>query len=112
MCELYMHGYYLKHDKSFNLVPFMGDIILRAFTSYTINQIKWRKVWDTFEENQAGKPLMLRKEHVQSTNFYNKHYTFLQIEGQKEHMTETQKWCNNLCVGQIMTFRQEALDGC
>ena len=89
MCELYMHGYYLKHDQSFNPFPFMGDIHLRAFTSYTINQIKWRKVWDTFEENQAGKPLMMRREHGQSSNIYKKHYTFLQIKGHKEHMMAT-----------------------
>ena len=77
----------------------MGDIHLRAFTSYTINQIKWRKAWDTFEENQAGKPLMMRREHGQFSNIYKKHDTFLQIEGHKEHMLTTHKWCTDLCVG-------------
>ena len=27
MCELYMHGYFLRHDQSFNPVPFMGTFI-------------------------------------------------------------------------------------
>ena len=27
-------------------------------------------------------------------------------------MTTTQKWCADLCVGQITKFRQEALDSC
>ena len=42
----------------------MGDVQLRAFTSYTINQVKWKKAFDTFEENQAMKPLVLRREMV------------------------------------------------
>jgi len=37
ICELYMHGYFLKDGESLNLVSFMGDVHLRAFTSYTIN---------------------------------------------------------------------------
>lgn len=41
MCELYLHGYFLRNDKEFNLVPYVGDIHLRALTSYTLNQINW-----------------------------------------------------------------------
>ena len=36
MYELYLHGYFLRDDKEFNLVPYVGDIHLRALTSYTL----------------------------------------------------------------------------
>ena len=48
MCELYMHDYFLSNYQTFNPIPFVGDIQLRAFTSYTINQVKWKKAFDTF----------------------------------------------------------------
>ena len=35
MCELYMHGYFLRHDQAFNPIPFVGDIHLRVI-SYDI----------------------------------------------------------------------------
>ena len=112
MCELYMHGYFLRHDQSFNPIPFVGDIHLRAFASCTINQIKWRKAYDMFEENQVIRLLMMRKEHVQSANIYNNHFIFLQIEGHREHLLTTQKWCDDICVRHITMFRKEALDSC
>ena len=77
MCELYMHDYFLSDDRTFNLVPFFGDVPLRDFTSYTINQVKGKKAFETFEENQATRPLMIRRENGQSVNIYNKHAKFL-----------------------------------
>jgi len=41
MCELYMHEYLLRVDREFNPVPYVGDIHLRALTSYIFNQISW-----------------------------------------------------------------------
>ena len=55
---------------------------------------------------------MIRREHGQAANIYNKHFTFLQIEGHKEHMLATQKWCADLCVIQVVAFQDEALDNC
>ena len=43
---------------------------------------------------------------------YNKHYPFLEFEGSKEWMLATQRWFTNLCVRQIVTFQDEALDSC
>lgn len=39
MCEFYMHRYLLHLDKEFNLVPYVGDIHLRALTYYTFNKV-------------------------------------------------------------------------
>jgi len=43
---------------------------------------------------------------------YNKHNTFLEIEGKIECMLRTQRWCINLCVKQTVTFQDEALESC
>ena len=48
MFELYMHNYLLRYDKKFNPVLYVGDVQLRAFLSYTINQVKWKKALDSF----------------------------------------------------------------
>lgn len=37
MCEFYLHGYLLHLGKEFNPVLYVGDIHLRALTSYTFN---------------------------------------------------------------------------
>lgn len=65
LCELYMHDYILGADQSFNPVPFVGDIQLRDFTSFVTNQVKWKKSLDTFEADQANRPLMIKMEHFQ-----------------------------------------------
>lgn len=41
MCEFYLHGYLLHLDKEFNPILYVGEIHLRALTSYTFNQINW-----------------------------------------------------------------------
>jgi len=51
MCEFYMHGYLLRIDREFNQLPYVGDIHLRAITSYTFNYIRWQKDFNAFESN-------------------------------------------------------------
>lgn len=67
-----MHDYFMGDDQSFNPVPYVGDIQLRAFASYRVNYIKWKKDFDMFEENQENRPLVLRMENFQSMNVYTR----------------------------------------
>ena len=99
-----MHGYLLRVEREFNLIPYVGDIHLRALTSYTFNQISWQKDFDTFESNQATKPLMVRGEPERLVTMYNKNTTFLEIMGNKEQLLRTKKWCIDLCVKQFVKF--------
>ena len=112
MCELYMHEYPLCVDREFSLVPYVGDIHLRALTSYTFNQISWQKASNTFESNHVTKPFTVRGEPERSVTIYNKHNTFLEIVGNGEWMLKTQKWCIDLYVKKLVTFQAEALDSC
>jgi len=99
-------------DREFNLVSYVGDIHLRAPTSYTLNQINWQKAFNTLESNQVTKSFIVRGEHERSITMFTKHNTFLGIEGNRERMLRTQKWCLDLWVRQLVTFQDEALDYC
>lgn len=107
-----MHGYLLRVEREFNLVQYVGDIHLKALTSYNFNQISWQKASNTFESNQLTKPFMVNGEPERSMTMYNKHTTFLEIMGNKERMLRTQKWCIDLCVKQLFTFQAKAPDSC
>ena len=63
MCELYMHGFILEMEQKFKVGPFLGDIQLREFVSFMLNQMKWDLAFTTFEVNQAACPLRIRAEH-------------------------------------------------
>jgi hypothetical protein len=98
MCELYMHNYLLRDDKKFNPVPYVGDVQLRAFLSYTINQVKWKKALDSFEENQVHIPLQVRMENFQVAQIINKHNYFRRIPNWPQNMETTQQWCAEICI--------------
>ena len=110
MCEFYPHGYLLQLDRDFNPVPYVGDIHLRALTSYAFNQIHWQKACDTFESNQVTKLFIVRGEHGRSDTVYNKHHAFLKFEENKERMLRTQRWCLDLWINQLTVSQKEALD--
>jgi len=90
MCDFYLHRYLLRLDKEFNPVPYVGDIHLRALTSYTFNQISWKKAFNTFKSNQVTKPFLVRGEHERSIAMFTKHNTFLRIERNKDRILKTQ----------------------
>jgi len=70
----------------------------------------WKKSFDTFEANQATWLLFVQREHYPSDSILNKHRTFLNIEGKKEQMLATQKWCIQLCTTQIVSCQEETKD--
>lgn len=41
LCELYQFKFFLEHELEWNPNPVVGDIQLRAFSSFIQNQIKW-----------------------------------------------------------------------
>ena len=63
MCELYMHVFILEMEQKFNVGPFLGDIQVRAFVSFMLNQMKWDLDFTTFKSNQVACPLKIRAKH-------------------------------------------------
>ena len=109
MCEFYMHGYLLRVEREFYPVPYVGDIHLRALTSYALNQIHWQKACNTFESNQVTKPFIVRGEHERSAIMFNKHNTFLGMGENRDRMVRTQRWCLDLCAKKLTHFKNRPL---
>ena len=41
LCKFYLHDLACLLDRKFDLVPYVGDVWLRAFTSFVNNQVRW-----------------------------------------------------------------------
>jgi len=62
LCELYLHEHAFQTDRQFNIVPFVGDVQLRAFTSYVNNHVKWKNAFKSIHTNEEGCQLWIRVE--------------------------------------------------
>ena len=51
LCGLYLHEVFYFGDRIFNISPYVGDIQLRAFTSFVNNQVWWKVAFDTIKTN-------------------------------------------------------------
>ena len=49
LCEFYLHNFILEDEIEINPSPFLGDIQYQAFISFSINQLKWPKAYNTFQ---------------------------------------------------------------
>jgi hypothetical protein len=66
LCELYFHNFILEDNSKDNPGPFIGDIQLQAFLSFTKNQIRWAKAHKTFMKRETGLDLWIRGEPPKS----------------------------------------------
>jgi len=55
-----MHNFFLEEQRDENPSPFIGDVQFQAFISFSINQIKWSKARDIFEQRENGLDLWVR----------------------------------------------------
>ena len=88
-----MHGLILEIEQKFNVRPFLGDIQLRAFVSFMLNQMKWDLAFTTFEANWAACPLRIRVEHFQVNTIIRDHNKFLGKHGRAQLNQATKEWC-------------------
>jgi len=59
-----------------NIVPFIGDVQIQAFISFVGNQIKWKKAWNTFEQNEKNCELWVRGELENAFFAFHRHNRF------------------------------------
>jgi len=75
--ELYLHEHACQLDKRFNMTPFVGDIQLRAFTSFVNNQITWLNSFQMVHTNEGASTLWIRSElqsSISSITTHQKNY--------------------------------------
>jgi hypothetical protein len=81
LCELYFHNFILEDNSRDNPGPFIGDIQLQAFLSFTKNQVRWAKSHKTFMKRETGLDLWIRGEPPKSFPAIMRHRTFMKREG-------------------------------
>ena len=62
LCELYMHNFFLEEDTDNNPSPFIGDVQLQDFLSFSKDQNRWAKAYDIFQKREHRLDLWVRGE--------------------------------------------------
>ena len=62
LCELYLHEMPCPMDLRSNLVPYLGDVQLRAFFSFVNNHVQWENYFDTISKNEVNSNIWIRSE--------------------------------------------------
>jgi hypothetical protein len=62
LCEAYFHNEAIPENKLLNINPLVGDVQLRAFTSFLYNQILWQSDLLAAKHNEDNKLLWIRPE--------------------------------------------------
>jgi hypothetical protein len=60
LCEAYFHNEAIPENRSLNINPLVGDVQLRAFTSFLLNQITWQGDFSAAKNNEYNCSLWIR----------------------------------------------------
>lgn len=83
-CELYQHHIVVQEDRLTNLTPIVGDIQLKAFTSFVNNQVAWRNALLSIQHNEHNSKLWIRGEPLDIPTFLDDYQEFLNRRGMIE----------------------------
>ena len=86
LCELYLHEMACPMDRHSNLVPFAGDVQLRAFASFVNNHVQWERYFQTFSHNEAHTNLWIRSEPQNPGILVARYKGFLSSPSQAQHI--------------------------
>jgi hypothetical protein len=77
LCELYLHEFSCPLDRRYNITPLVGDIQIRAFTSFVNNHFRWRNAFQTLRKNEVNASLWIRGEPLDARTIIKKHQDLL-----------------------------------
>jgi hypothetical protein len=60
LCEAYFHNEAILENRTLNINPLVGDVQLRAFTSFLLNQITWQGDFSAAKNNEDNRSLWIR----------------------------------------------------
>jgi hypothetical protein len=82
LCEAYFHNEAIPENRLLNINPLVGDIQIRAFTSFLYNQILWQDEFLAAKHNEDNRLLWIRPEPQKAATFIIEYYEFLkQLRG-------------------------------
>jgi hypothetical protein len=84
--EAYFHNEAIPENRLLNINPLVGDVQLRTFTSFLLNQIIWKGDFSAAKNNEDNRLLWIRPEPQRATTFISQYYAFLKKPGVTEHV--------------------------
>ena len=101
LCELYLHEMAFPLDRHSNLVPFSGDVRLRAFASFVSNHVQWERSFQTFSHNESHTNLWIRSEPQNPGILLARYISFLSSPSQVQHIMNLQEEVISTCTNSI-----------
>jgi hypothetical protein len=90
LCEAYFHNEAIPENRVLNINPLVGDVQLREFTSFLLNQILWQGDFSAAKNNEDNRLLWIRPEPQGEATFISQYYAFLKKPGMTEHVQQLQ----------------------
>jgi hypothetical protein len=109
LCEAYFHNEAIPENRLLNINPLVGDVQLRAFTSFLYNQILWQSNFSAAKHNEDNKLLWIRPEPERAARFISEYYEVLKKPGVTEHVQQLQSVVLQECQQSINTIEIPAL---
>jgi hypothetical protein len=109
LCEAYFHNEAIPENRLLNINPLVGDVQLRAFTSFLYNQILWQSNFSTVRNNEENKRLWIRPEPERAARFISEYYEVLKKPRVTEHVQQLQSLVIQECQQSINTIEIPAL---
>jgi hypothetical protein len=109
LCEAYFHNEAIPENRLLNINPLVGDVQLRAFTSFLHNQILWKSDFLAAKHNEDNKLLWIRPEPQRATRFISEYYEVLKKPGVTEHVQQLQSVVLQECQHNISAIEIPSL---
>jgi hypothetical protein len=109
LCEAYFHNEAIPENRLLNINPLVGDVQLRAFTSFLLNQIIWQGDFSAAKNNEDNRLLWIRPEPQRAATFISQYYAFLKQPGVTEHVQQLQSEVIQECERIITSIEIPAL---
>jgi hypothetical protein len=90
LCEVYIHNEAIPENRQLNLNPLVGDIQIRALTSFLKNQIIWQNDFLAANHNEDNRLLWIHPEPQNDATFVAEYYQFLKKPGMIQYIRQLQ----------------------
>jgi hypothetical protein len=109
LCETYFHNEAILENRTLNINPLVGDVQLRAFTSFLLNQITWQGDFSAAKNNEDNRSLWIKPEPQREAIFIAQYHAFLKKKGMTEHVQQLQSEVIQDCERIISAIQIPAL---
>jgi len=110
LCELYLHNEAMSEDRTTNIIPIVGDIQLRAFTTFLANQLTWQNSFISAQYNEQNYLLWIRAEPKNLATFIAQHQNISRHPKMTKHIKQLQAEVLRDCQHYVKTKAPLAIE--